>query len=91
MSARAAPHVSLVLKAAAPGSAGGVTGLSLRLFRRRPIMRRRINPKRPRKAVEKAAKRDAEREFHNLRLGKMLPQRAEQALRHAMAVFPGGD
>jgi hypothetical protein len=36
------------------------------------LMRRLINPKRTRKTVEKPAKRDAEREFHNLRLGKML-------------------
>ncbi len=90
MSATAARHVSLVLKAAAQGSAVGVMGLSPRLFRGRLTMRRRINPKRTSKAIEEAAERDAEREFHNLRLGKMLAQRAEQALRHAMAIFPGG-
>ena len=53
-------------------------------------MRCRINAKRASEAVEEAAKRDAEREFNNLRLGKMLPQATEQALRHAMAVLPGG-
>jgi hypothetical protein len=36
-----------------------------------------INAKRTSKAIEKAAKRDAEREFHNLRLGKMLAQATE--------------
>lgn len=65
-------------------------GLSPRLFRRRLAMRRRINPKRARKAVEEPAERDAQGQFHNLRLGKMLPQRAEQAFGHAVAVFPGG-
>ncbi len=52
-------------------------------------MRRRINPKRTRKTVEKPAKRDAEREFHNLRLGKTLAQAAKQAFGHAVASFPG--
>ena len=90
MSARAAPHVSLVLKAAAPGSAGGVMGLSPRLFRRRLMMRSRINSKRTRKAVEEPAQRNAQGQLHNLRLRKMLPQRAEQAFGHAVAIFPGG-
>ena len=52
-------------------------------------MRRRINPKRASEAVEETTERDAEREFNNLRLGKMLAQAAEQALRHTVAIFPG--
>ena len=54
------------------------------------MMRSRINSKRTRKAVEEPAQRNAQGQLHNLRLGKMLAQRAEQAFGHAVAVFPGG-
>jgi len=64
-------------------------GLTLPLFRRCLVLRL-INPQRAREAVEEAAKRDAEREFHNLRFRKMFTQPAKQAFRHAMAVFPSG-
>ena len=47
------------------------------LLGRHLIMRRRINPKRAGEAVEEAAERNAQGQFHNLRLRKMLPQRAE--------------
>ncbi len=50
---------------------------------------RLINPQRTRKTVENAAKRDPQGQSHNLRLGKMLPEPAKQALRHAAASFPG--
>ncbi len=57
-------------------------------FRRR-LMRRCINAKRASNPVEKPAKRDAQGQFHNLRLRKMLTQAAEQAFGHAVASFPG--